>query len=202
MTRAAYYTIGERLRERDLVEVLDEPVVCRWRHRASGLAIDIMPTSGDVLGFSNQWYPLGLESAVERTLSGGEVIRAVSPPLVVGTKLAASLGRGNGDVVTSHDVHDILVLVNGRSELIDELAGQPPDLQRFVVEVLGALAALPYFGYAIQDVVRDYGSAARERAVIVRDRIEETLGRLRASTDGEADGAGMAAYVKPSLQES
>ena len=195
-TRAAYYAIGERLRERDLVEVLNEPVVCRWRHRGSGLSIDVMPIAEDVLGFANRWYPQGLTTAVERTLSGGEVVRALSPPLVVGTKLEAWLGRGRGDVVVSHDVHDILVLVNGRVELADELADQAAELRRFIADELAALAALPYFDYAIQDVVRGYGPAAPARAAVVRERVDGILARLTEPAPA-ADHAGTLPEVYP-----
>ena len=64
-----YEALAERLRERELEEAIDEPVICRWRHRDSGLAIDVMPISEEVLGFSNPWYQLGIETAVERTSS-------------------------------------------------------------------------------------------------------------------------------------
>src|SRR5690348_3664995 len=70
-----YQALAERLRERELDEAIDEPVICRWRHRGSGLAIDVMPTAEDVLGFSNPWYEFGIATAVERTLPSGKTIR-------------------------------------------------------------------------------------------------------------------------------
>ena len=177
-TSGAYYAVAERLRERDLTEALDEPVICRWRHRATGLAIDVMPVAGDVLGFTNRWYALGIETPVERTLGSGAVIRAVTPPVVVATKLAAWQGRGRGDVILSRDVHDILVLVNGRGELAGEFAGQPTELRDYVAAELEALRALPYFDYAIQDVVRGYGLAATARAAVVQERVAAIVARL------------------------
>ena len=60
--------LAERLRNRGLEEAIGEPIICRWRHRPSGLAIDVMPTAEEVLGLSNRWYPLGIETAIERTL--------------------------------------------------------------------------------------------------------------------------------------
>ncbi len=119
-----YQKLADRLRERGLREAFDEPVICRWRHRESGLVIDVMPTSEQVLGFSNRWYPLAIETAVERELRSGVRIRAVAPSIVVGTKLAAWRGRGNDDVLTSLDVHDVVVLIDGRPELGDELAAR------------------------------------------------------------------------------
>jgi hypothetical protein len=40
---AAYYRLGERLRERGFAEASDSRVICRWRHRDTGLVLDVMP---------------------------------------------------------------------------------------------------------------------------------------------------------------
>jgi hypothetical protein len=84
---AQYQALAERLRGRGLEEVMDEPVICRWRHQETGLAIDVMPTSEEVLGFSNPWYELGMAAAVDQTLRSGKRIRAVAPPVVIAAKL-------------------------------------------------------------------------------------------------------------------
>lgn len=69
---AEYQVLSERLRGRGLEEAMDEPVICRWRHRDSGLAIDVMPTSEDVLGFSNRWYEAGISARSARRLAADE----------------------------------------------------------------------------------------------------------------------------------
>lgn len=176
-----YQALAARLRDRDLEEAIDEPVICRWRHRESGLAIDVMPTSEEVLGFSNPWYELGIETAIDRTLPSGTRIRAVAPPVVIATKLGAWRGRGGDDILTSLDVHDIVVLVNGRPELVDELAGQNADLRAYVADELAALRGDRYFEYVIQGAVAGYGDVARERASIVAGRLEAIIERLRGS---------------------
>ncbi len=177
-TRGEYYALADRLRERDLEEAINEPVICRWRHKDTGLAIDVMPVAGEILGFSNPWYRLGIETAIEHRLDSGTKIRAVRPPLVVATKLAAWKGRGKNDLLRSEDIHDILVLVNGRPELADELVEQPVDLQQYVTAELEALRNDPYFDYAVSDAVRGYGSVAKGRADIVRERAEDIITRL------------------------
>src|SRR6185312_15070937 len=141
-------------------EAMDEPVICRWRDRESGLAIDVMPTSEEVLGFSNPWYDVGIATAIELELPSGKRIRAVAPPVVVATKLAAWLGRGAGDVLTSLDVHDVIVLIDGRPELIDELAAQPEELRDYVAAELASLRDVDYFEYVVQAAVAGYGEVA------------------------------------------
>jgi len=173
-----YQAFAERLRERGLQESMNESVICRWRHRESGLAIDVMPTAEDALGFGSQWYDLAVETAIERTLGSGVLIRAVSPPIMIATKLAAWRGRGRGDILASLDVHDIVVLVNGRPELIDELAAQGDELRVYVAKELTALRGDPYFEYVVQSAVAGYGEVARERAEIVLERIAAIIDRL------------------------
>ncbi len=173
-----YQALAKRLRERELDEAMDEPVICRWRHRGSGLAIDVMPTSEEVLGFSNPWYELGIATAVEHTLPSGKTIRAIAPPVVVATKLAAWRGRGAGDVLASLDVHDIVVLIDGRPELIDELAAQPAELHEYVARELAALRDVNYFEYVVQAAVVGYGEVADQRFGIVSQRLDEIVARL------------------------
>jgi predicted nucleotidyltransferase len=175
-----YQALAERLRDRGLEEAMDEPVICRWRHRESGLAIDLMPTSEEVLGFSNPWYKLGIATAVELQLPSGKRIRAVAPPVVMATKLAAWLGRGRGDILASLDVHDIIVLVDGRPELIDELTAQPEDLRDYVAAKLASLREVARFEYVVQAAVAGYGEVATERAGIVAQRLDNIITRLRA----------------------
>jgi hypothetical protein len=177
---AEYQGLAERLRQRGLVEAIDEPVICRWRHRDSGLAIDVMPISEEVLGFSNPWYELGIETSIERTLPSGARIRAVAPPIVVATKLAAWRGRGGGDILTSLDVHDIVVLIDGRPELGDELAAQGEELRAYTADELDSLARDRYFEYVVQGAVAGYGDATADRASLVVDRLDAIVLRLRA----------------------
>jgi predicted nucleotidyltransferase len=177
---AEYQELAERLRGRGLEEAMNENVICRWRHGESGLVIDVMPTAEAVLGFSNPWYELGIATGIERKLSSGRRIRAVAPAVVMATKLAAWLGRGRGDVLRSLDVHDIIVLVNGRPELLEELAAEREDMCAYVGSELAALRREAYFDYVLQSALTGYGEVAAARAAIVQDRIDAIVTRLSA----------------------
>ena len=48
-------------------------------------------------------------------------IRIVSPPYFLITKLEAFKGRGNGDYTLSHDIEDIVAVLDGRPEILDEI---------------------------------------------------------------------------------
>ena len=62
------------------------------------------------------------------------VIRLVSASAFVATKLEAFASRGGGDFLTSHDLEDVLNIVDGREELIGELAAAPADMRKICWE--------------------------------------------------------------------
>lgn len=177
-TRSDYHRLGNRLRERGLREAADEPVICRWRHRESGLAIDVMPVSEAILGFTNAWYETAITTAVEYGLTTGKVIRAANPAAIVATKLAAWLGRGEGDALRSLDVHDVVALLDGRPQLGGELTSADPELRSFVATELRALSEEPFFVYVLQSATSAYGPVAAARAELLRVRLEELLATL------------------------
>ncbi len=117
-----YHRVEQRLRERGFVQGLgqDDPV-CRWWVKESAIAVDVMPTLERVLGFSNRWYPLAMETAQIVGLPSGCEIRAISAPVFVATKLEAFAGRGKGDFLASHDLEDLLAVADGRASLVERM---------------------------------------------------------------------------------
>jgi hypothetical protein len=97
--------------------------------KLGALKVDFMPDDETILGFSNRLYAKGIETAVETELEERLVIRRLTPPLFIATKLEAYLWRGNNDLVSSRDAEDILSLVDGRQELVSEIAETEPGIR-------------------------------------------------------------------------
>lgn len=174
-SRVKYHQLGDRLRERGLQEAMGAPVICRWRSDDPQLVLDVMPTDPDILGFSNPWYEEAISSAVTVTLESGAEIRATAPAALVATKLCAWKGRGGGDLLPSLDIHDVLTLIDGRPELIEEVASAAPDLRTYIRDELAELREEPYFDYAVQSATASHGPAGAGRARLVRARIDNLL---------------------------
>ena len=174
-SRAEYYRLSERLRERGLHEAMGEPVLCRWRSVEPHLVLDVMPTDPDILGFSNSWYEEAISTAAPVALGSGVEIRAATPLLLAATKLCAWRGRGRGDLLASLDVHDVLTLIDGRPELVGEVRSSRPDLRDYIRTELAALRADPYFGYAVDGATAAYGPLGADRARVVDGRIDALL---------------------------
>src|SRR5271166_2101990 len=85
---AEYVVFSARLRGLGFSEDTREGApLCRWLH--TGLTLDVMPIEASVLGFSNRWYPEALRTAALVRLAGGPVIRVITGPYFLGTKLEA-----------------------------------------------------------------------------------------------------------------
>jgi predicted nucleotidyltransferase len=115
----------EDLRTKGFVEAADDDVICRMR--LGRLKVDFMPDDEAILGFSNRWYATGIETAQPHILDAGLDIKVLTPPIFVATKLEAFRGRGNNDLYASRDAEDLLLMVDGREELLALLANSDFD---------------------------------------------------------------------------
>lgn len=132
MTQAEYHDIERQLRDLGFTQNIhdkDAPI-CRWN--IDGINVDIMPPDEKILGFSNQWYKEAIGTAQNIQLSDALEIKLVTAPYFLATKLEAFFGRGKNDYMSSHDLEDIITVIDGRNELIDELGNIKPDLRNFL----------------------------------------------------------------------
>ena len=107
----------------------DAPI-CRWR--VAEVMVDVMPMEKSVLGFANRWYPLAIETADIFTLPSGIFIRLIKAPVFMATKLEAFADRGKGDFLFSHDLGDLIALIDGRDSLVDECRQQTNELKAYL----------------------------------------------------------------------
>jgi predicted nucleotidyltransferase len=167
---AEYAAFGERLRARGFAEDTSEDApLCRWVQQRT--VLDVMPLDEKILGFSNRWYRDAIETPEIRRLSQDLEIRVVTAPFFIATKLEAYKGRGQGDFLASHDLEDLIAVVDGRAELIAELQTASDQLRVYVrseiktlLDARGFRDALP--GYLYPD------AASQARMSIIMERLQ------------------------------
>lgn len=147
----------------------DAPI-CRWRYR--GFEVDLMPTDHKILGFANRWYRAAVDQAERITLPGGTRIRLITATCFLATKFEAFADRGNADMLASHDLEDIINVIEGRSELHAEIASASEDLRNYLAGRCATLLSTPHFdnylpGLLLQDDT-------------LSDRINVVTARLRS----------------------
>lgn len=137
-----------------------------------------MPSEGRILGFTNSWYNYATKTAVEYVLPDGTSIRLISAPAFIATKLEAFYDRGKDDVHMSHDLEDIIAVVNGRAELLDEIRTASADVRQYICESFTKLLDHPSFSDAVaMQLMPDEGSQARTRIIIERMRSISKFGK-------------------------
>ena len=163
-----YAGLADTLRAIGLVEDTTEGApLCRWRYGA--LIVDVMPTDAAVLGFSNRWYPEAIDTATTIEVAGHRV-RLVTPALFIATKLEAFRGRGGGDVFASHDLEDIIAVVDGRPEIVSDVAAASRGVREYIAGEIHALLDSQDFIEALSGfLLPDAASQAR------RPLLEERL---------------------------
>jgi predicted nucleotidyltransferase len=132
----------------------DAPI-CRWRK--GELIVDLMPSEINVLGFANRWYPLAMQTAttfaldaslnnplnpaLNNPLNNPLNIKLIAAPEFIGTKLEAFKGRGNGGNgdYLSHDLEDIITIVDTRATLQSEIDQCDASLREYLQQEIALL---------------------------------------------------------------
>lgn len=181
-TYAEYVTdVSRELRDLGAQEDASEGApLCRWV--LDGVIVDVMAPHERVLGFANRWYEAALDHRKERELPDGTTIHITTGPLFLATKIEAFRGRGGGDFWASKDMEDIVAVLDGRPELVDEVDEAEDELGAFMAEAFAEWLGERDFRDAVSGhLPGDAGS--QERAEVIIERVE-ALARRRG--DGEA----------------
>jgi len=134
-TRKDYRRFEQDLRTRGFVNDQDtEAPICRWRF--GDIVVDLMPVDEGVLGFGNRWYRHAAALAETVALTNGRPIRLVPAPVFLLTKLDAFGSRGGADLLYSHDLEDVMTVIDGREELEQEIAAAPTEIRQAISEHL------------------------------------------------------------------
>jgi hypothetical protein len=71
LARAEFHEVEASLRSLGFVPDMSPAApICRWR--IDQITVDVMPTLETILGFSNRWYPLAVQTAQTLTLPSGQ----------------------------------------------------------------------------------------------------------------------------------
>nr|WP_302473961.1 hypothetical protein [Legionella sp. PL877] len=176
ITRTDYYALAEKLRQKGFKELMSgNHPICRWD--CDGILVDVMPVDESVLGFSNKWYKEALACSITQDLPDAIRIKVISAPYFLATKLEAFKGRGNQDFLLSHDLEDIISLVDGRSEIVEDVSQASQSVRQYLSQEFSLfmnnenfLQALPgHLNYSNEIFVREKIVKERINAIIELD---------------------------------
>lgn len=135
LTTAGFYALEAKLRDAGFVHDTSEGAsLCRWL--VDGHRVDIMPVEASPLGMNTRWFREALEFSIVKDLGDELQARVVSAPIFIATKLEAYRDRGRGDFQASHDIEDIVSVIDGCADIAEQISSAPGDVREFVASEL------------------------------------------------------------------
>lgn len=146
--------------------------ICRKIY--NDVKVDVMPTEISVLGFTNRWYSQGITKLEKTTLPSKREISILSLPYYIGSKIEAFKQRGNNNYIFSHDIEDIITILDGRMNLYT-LFDAETAIKDYLREELGFMAKDTSFIESVSGHI-GYGATRTSRALRIIDFINEFNG--------------------------
>lgn len=150
LSRGAYHQFEDALRKAGFRNDQSEGApICRWKYGA-GLVFDVMPTDTSVLGFSNPWYQRGFEDAIAFKLPDNTSIRIFTLIHFILSKWEAFLDRGADDPTISHDLEDLVAVLDGRRDVERQLKDAEGTERNALGAMCRAITASPTLMEAVE----------------------------------------------------
>jgi len=169
ISRNQYYQLERKLNKQGFKKSITEDVICRWFY--DDVILDVMPTDETILGFGNRWYKQAIASSNLYLLAESLEIRVVTAPYFLATKFEAFKTRGKMDFYASHDFEDIVSVLDGRLEIVDEIKKCDSILQEYLINSLREIMLSPSFKGAIPGHFAQYGSIANDRIELLEQKL-------------------------------
>ncbi|MDB6009649.1 MAG: hypothetical protein JWL65_1899 [Gammaproteobacteria bacterium] len=100
------------------------------------------------------------------------MIKLITAPAFLATKFEAYSDRGGGDILASHDLEDIINILDGRPELLAEVENAPAELRAYLTGRFTELLMTPNFLDVLPGMMfPDEALADRTQVVTVRIRL-------------------------------
>jgi hypothetical protein len=163
--RTEYQLIERRLRELGFSHDINGPT-CRFSKGA--LILDVMPTSKEILGFSNEWYPEGIIHSKIVTLPSGAKISIFTTPYFIASKIEAFKGRGGDDYLLSHDLEDIIAVLEGNDAVPDDISTAPDSVRKYIKSEFEVFLDSPDFRESIEGHIADRANSSSQAKLVLK----------------------------------
>ncbi len=170
-----YQQLEKKLTKQGFKKSLSQDVICRWLY--DDVILDVMPTDEKILGFGNRWYKRAVVASKIHHLTDKIGIKIVTAPYFLATKLEAFKSRGSSDYYGSHDFEDIMSILDGRVEIVEEIHKADSELKSYLINSFMDINNSPAFKGAIPGHFVPYGSYADDRIEIVEQKIRDIISK-------------------------
>ena len=166
MTYSNWVSFNERLAELNIHPDPFGHSICSYKYE--NIPIDIMPSEDSPIGPTNKWYKLGFDNLqIAKALD--EEIQILPAPCFLATKFEAFKNRGT-DYRTSHDIEDIIYVIDNRINIVSEIKNSPDEIIQFLKSELNKIIESGLF----EEVL-----ASHIHPLIIDDRQEIVEGKIK-----------------------
>jgi len=109
--------------------------ICSYKYK--DIPVDIMATEDGPLGAANKWYKIGFKDLWRVKIKDQE-ISILKAPCYLATKFEAFNNRGK-DYRTSHDMEDIIYILDNRIDIVVEVENSPKEIKVFIQSELNKI---------------------------------------------------------------
>jgi hypothetical protein len=143
--------------------------ICSYKYK--DIPVDIMATEDGPFGPANPWYKIGFENLWSAKAKNQE-IKILSAPCYLATKFEALNNRGK-DYRTSHDMEDIVYVIDNRIPIVEEIARDNIRISTFIKEQLQNLIQKELLQEVL--IAHIHPLMQEERIPIVEEKINQIL---------------------------
>ncbi len=147
--------------------------ICRYKYE--DIPIDIMPAEDGPLGPANKWYKWGFDN-LQTVKVKEEEIQILPAPCFLATKFAAFSNRGK-DYRTSHDIEDIIYVLDNRINIVQEIEVTHTIIRDFLQEELNKIKSIGILDEVL--IAHIHPLMISERLPIVQEKITRILAFIK-----------------------
>jgi len=164
LTTGEFYLLQDKLLALGFEHDMTAPIISRFLYQ--GVKVDFMPTYPAILGFTNRWYKEGIQQKIKIQLDEHMSAYIFSAPYFIASKMEAFIGRGRGDFFASHDLEDIIYILDNRSTIQKEIIEAPESVREYLLEHFKKLKSNSLFEEALLGHVEQQNSLERVKRIL------------------------------------
>jgi len=143
--------------------------ICSYKYK--DIPVDIMAPEDGPLGPANRWYKKGFADLKKEEVMG-QSIQILSAPFYIATKFEAFSDRGT-DFRTSHDIEDIIYILDNRTTIVEEIINADEEVKRFIKSELEKLKSEGILEEVLMSHIHPI--MLEERLPLLEEKIEAIL---------------------------
>lgn len=159
-----FYDLQDHLLKLGFKNDMNSKIISRFL--IQGLKVDFIPTNPSVLGFSNKWYRPGVKTSISYDLNNSTTIRIFTAPYFIASKMEAFKTRGEGDLYASHDLEDIISILDNRDSIEEELINSDSKVRKYLKDEFAALLRQRSFEEALLGHVEQFNQMQRKERIM------------------------------------